>query len=113
MQDFKTQGNEAIKAGKFREAVEQYTKAIELDSENATFYANRAIAYTKMGQYDKAVSDAEDAIGVDPRHMKAYSIGGTALLLKGKREDAVVMYRRGAPLGRQAGHAHTRTAGSC
>lgn len=69
---------------------------MEADSEDPTFYTNRAIAYTKMGHFEKALSDAEDAIGVNPRHMKAYSVGGTALLLRGKKEEAIRMYRRGA-----------------
>lgn len=96
LQEHKEQGNEALKAGRFEDAVRSYTKAVEADSEDPTFYCNRAIAYTKMGHFEKAVSDAEDAIGVNPRHMKAYSVGGTALLLHGKKDDALRMYRRGA-----------------
>jgi serine/threonine-protein phosphatase 5 len=39
---FKNQGNEAIKVHDWKNAIELYTKAIELDPTQASFYSNRA-----------------------------------------------------------------------
>ncbi len=38
---FKSQGNEAFKNGKWKEAVTEYTKAIELDPDDKIYYSNR------------------------------------------------------------------------
>jgi small glutamine-rich tetratricopeptide repeat-containing protein alpha len=34
-----------MKQEKFKEALEQYNKAIEIDASNAVYYCNRAAAY--------------------------------------------------------------------
>lgn len=41
----KSEGNELMKQEKFKEALEQYNKAIEIDASNAVYYCNRAAAY--------------------------------------------------------------------
>ena len=40
--DFKNQGNKAFAAHDWAKAIELYTKAIELDPAQASFYTNRA-----------------------------------------------------------------------
>ena len=42
------QGNQLFKESKYAEAIEQYTKAIELDPSNAVLPANRAMALIKQ-----------------------------------------------------------------
>ena len=42
------QGNEFFRSGQYVEAIEQYTRAIELDQTNAVFPANRAMALLKQ-----------------------------------------------------------------
>lgn len=53
-------------------AIEQYTEAIALDP-NPVFYSNRAAAWGGLGKHEKAVEDAERALGIDPKFSKAYS----------------------------------------
>lgn len=76
------------------------TQAIDSDSENAVYFTNRAVAYTRLGQLDKAFEDSQMAVNINPRHFKAYSTGGTALFLQGKREQAIAFYKRGAARAR-------------
>ncbi len=55
----KAEGNEAFKAGKFRDALDKYTEAIKRDPSNATYWNNRATTKCKLMDFASALSDAE------------------------------------------------------
>ena len=65
--DFKDKGNEAMKAGNAKEAVEHYSSAIALDGDNHVFFSNRSAAYCKLEQFDKALEDANECVKVNPK----------------------------------------------
>lgn len=77
---YKDQGNECLKANKYDEAIECYTKAIELDGTNAVFYSNRAQVHIKLENYGLAIADCDQALKVDPNMMKAYYRKGVSLM---------------------------------
>jgi small glutamine-rich tetratricopeptide repeat-containing protein alpha len=54
-------------------AIEEYTKALELDPMNTVLYSNRAAAFSQNNQHEKAVADSQKAIELDPEFSKAYS----------------------------------------
>lgn len=60
----KEQGNELYKQRKFDEALNAYSKAIELDPNDITFYTNKAAVYFEMNDYEKCISECEKAIEV-------------------------------------------------
>ncbi|CAN6644632.1 serine/threonine-protein phosphatase T [Trichomonascus vanleenenianus] len=91
--EFKNKGNQALKVGRFDEAVEQYTKAIELDASNAIFYANRAQAHIKNEAYGLAIADSTKAIEVDPAYTKAYFRRATAYASIAEWEKALKDYK--------------------
>eukprot|EP00048_Salpingoeca_helianthica_P016275 m.231405 g.231405 ORF g.231405 m.231405 type:complete len:476 (-) comp18355_c0_seq1:61-1488(-) len=68
----KEAGNKFFKEHKFQHAIEEYTKAIELDPNVPTYYCNRAMAYIKLEGYGAAVADATKAIELDNNCIKAY-----------------------------------------
>ena len=73
--ELKNQGNEAMKHGEFHGAVDLYTRAIANDPANILFYNNRAQAYLKIKQFDKAEADASHVIlntSESPPNLKAY-----------------------------------------
>ncbi|KAF6250888.1 phosphatase 5-like protein [Scenedesmus sp. NREL 46B-D3] len=70
-------------------AVNLYSKAIELYSENAVYFANRAFAHIKLEEYGSAVSDASFAIEVDPSYAKGYYRRGDAYFMLGNFKDAI------------------------
>ncbi|KAI3402545.2 PPT1 [Candida oxycetoniae] len=84
----KDQGNQYLKENKYEEAIESYTKAIELDSENAIFYSNRAQAHIKMESFGSAIQDCDAAISLDPNFMKAYYRKGVAQMAILKTKQA-------------------------
>ena len=46
-EEIKAQANAMFKSEKYNQAIELYSKCIELNPGNAVFYANRSIAYLR------------------------------------------------------------------
>ncbi|TFK41280.1 hypothetical protein BDQ12DRAFT_600655 [Crucibulum laeve] len=68
----KASGNALMSSKKYDEAIDSYTKAVALDPSNPVYYSNRAAAHSSKGDHLAAVGDAEQAISVDPKFVKAY-----------------------------------------
>lgn len=66
------QGNQCFQSGKYDEALEHYSKGIELHPANATLYLNRAMAYIKSLKFNAAVKDCTECIRREPKNVKAY-----------------------------------------
>ncbi|KAF3635898.1 Serine/threonine-protein phosphatase 5 [Capsicum annuum] len=88
-EDLKQLANEAFKGHKYSQAIDLYTQAIELNGENAVYWANRAFAHTKLEEYGSAIQDGTKAIEIDPRYSKGYYRRGAAYLAMGKFKDAL------------------------
>ena len=54
------------------QAIELYSKAIELNPTNAVYYANRSISHLRLENYGYALADASRAIETDKTYLKAY-----------------------------------------
>lgn len=79
----KNDGNKAFAAHDWNTAIELYSKAIELNDKEPTFYANRAQAYLKTEAFGYAIADATKAIELNPSFIKAYyrrAVARTAIL---------------------------------
>merc|ERR1712193_37874 len=68
----KSEGNQLMKDKKFKEAIERYSEAINVQ-ESAIYYCNRAAAYTSLENYEEALQDCKKAISFEPDYSKAYS----------------------------------------
>ncbi|EPY23172.1 serine/threonine protein phosphatase type 5 [Strigomonas culicis] len=84
----KNEGNEHFKEGKFHQAVDLYTKAIELNK-TPTYLCNRAFAYLKIELPGAALADADEAIAIEPGFVKAYYRKASSHLQLGKFKDAL------------------------
>jgi small glutamine-rich tetratricopeptide repeat-containing protein alpha len=91
----KVEGNRAMAARNFDEAIAKYTEAIDLDPSNVVYLSNRAAAYSSSQQHDKAVTDAEAAIKLNPDFSKAYSRLGLAKYALGDAKAAMEAYKKG------------------
>ena len=69
----------ALQAGNPSEAIEFYTKAINLDGANHVYFSNRSAAYLKKGDAHNALEDAVSCLGLNPEFAKGYSRKGAAL----------------------------------
>lgn len=72
-------GNALFKAGDFAGAVSAYSEAIRRDPSDPRGYNNRATAYTKLVALPEALKDAEFAIDLDPKFVKAHIRKATVL----------------------------------
>jgi tetratricopeptide (TPR) repeat protein len=75
---YKTLGNEASAASEFEKAIEEYTRAIQLDPSNAVYLANRSHAYLALSRHHDARIDAEKSVAADPTYWKGWSRLGSA-----------------------------------
>ena len=66
----------------FLQAVEGYTRAIDLNPNSAIYHANRAFAHIRLENYGSALADATTATDIDPKYVKVrnHSVGGASLL---------------------------------
>ncbi|CUM63555.1 uncharacterized protein PRCAT00001133001 [Priceomyces carsonii] len=94
-ESLKVEGNRAMSARKFDEAIAKYTEAINLDPSNVVFLSNRAAAYSSCSQHQKAVEDSEAAIQKDPNFSKAYSRLGLAQYALGNAKASMEAYKKG------------------
>jgi tetratricopeptide (TPR) repeat protein len=77
--------------GKHDQAISEFTKAINLDPENANnaaVYVSHGISYTKMGEYDKAIADFTKSIELKPDNDQAYLGRRIACAFKGESYKA-------------------------
>merc|ERR1712166_668472 len=92
--DHKGSGNLALKAGRFEEAIEWYTKAIELEP-NYVYFANRSAAFLALDSCEEALRDANMSIRTKPSYLKAYHRKASALKSLGRWEEAAGVARIG------------------
>lgn len=90
----KDQGNQYLKEQKYDDAIACYSKAIELDNQNAVFYSNRAQVHIKLENYGLAIADCDKALEIDPNMMKAYYRKGVSLMAILKYKEAQTNFKK-------------------
>ncbi|XP_024890662.1 protein unc-45 homolog B-like, partial [Temnothorax curvispinosus] len=67
-QEWKEKGNKEFNKGDWSEALSNYTNALKLpkggNAEKEMFYRNRAAAYLKLGDYEKAIKDCNTSLKI-------------------------------------------------
>ncbi|NWV49547.1 TTC12 protein, partial [Daphoenositta chrysoptera] len=76
----KEKGNAAFREGDFALAVQRYSEGLERLRDKQELYTNRAQAYMKLHEYEKAISDCEWALKCNKNCLKAYFLMGKAHL---------------------------------
>jgi TETRATRICOPEPTIDE REPEAT FAMILY PROTEIN len=78
--------------------IEEYTKKIKEDPNNASYWNNRGNAYYEFNEYKKAIDDYNKAIELDPKEsLYFYNCGFSYFMLK-KYEKAIVKYNKAIEL---------------
>eukprot|EP01062_Namystynia_karyoxenos_P015719 TRINITY_DN15727_c0_g1_i1.p1 TRINITY_DN15727_c0_g1~~TRINITY_DN15727_c0_g1_i1.p1 ORF type:complete len:295 (+),score=115.96 TRINITY_DN15727_c0_g1_i1:94-885(+) len=95
--ELKDKGNEFFKAQKFAQAVEWYTKAIDVApqaEETGAIYSNRAASYVSLKKFDEAIRDADACIQLRPDWVKGYFRKAVAYDQMGNIDQAEVWYTK-------------------
>ena len=105
MEALREQGNIAFKAGNYAEAAACYTAALgnfataAQPTLSAMLLCNRSAAYLKQGLPQRALDDAEHAVGLDHENAKAFFRKALSLRqLPGRLSDAIAACRRALEL---------------
>ena len=91
-------GNRAVQRGDFQAAINDYTRAIDLQPDSANAYYNRGIAYENIGEYESAIDDYTRAIEIEPNHAATYNNRGVAYDIKGRHLAAILDYSKAIEL---------------
>lgn len=70
-EEFKLAGNELFKAGKYEEAIIQYTKAIKSNPNVSVYFSNRALCFYRLKNYSNSFQDGDSALKLDKSNAKA------------------------------------------
>ncbi len=80
--------------GNFKQAIEDYGRAIEIEPGYPEAYYNRGKDYTELGNFKKAVEDYTKAIAIKPDYAMAYNGRGNAYFDLGNQREAIADYAR-------------------
>ena len=73
----------------YDKAIEYYTEAVNLNSQNTEAYNNRGTAYSEIGEFDNAIQDFNIAIALKPELAEVYNNRGNAYRDKGEFDNAI------------------------
>lgn len=71
-----------------------YTKAINLDPNNAVYYSNRAFAHIRLENFGSAIADATKSLELDPTYIKAYYRRGDARFALGQLKESLSDFKK-------------------
>jgi len=92
-------GNSKYDLQDYRGAIQDYSKAIELDPSNADAYYNRGNAKRKLQDYRGAIQDYSKAIELDPSKSEAYGNRGLAKYFLNDIDGACLDWSKAGELG--------------
>lgn len=87
--EYLRRGIEAEQRGQNTEAIQDLTKAIELNLELAEAYYTRGLAFSNQDEYEHAIEDYTKAIELNPKFAEAYYFRGSAYSIQGEYERAI------------------------
>ncbi|QDT88645.1 tetratricopeptide repeat protein [Gimesia algae] len=107
---FSNRGAACKGLGKFQDAITNYERAIELDSQNPTFIYNLAITLASSGKKQAAIDEYRKALQLKPDYIDALINLGNLLQEEDELEEAISIFRNVVKLVPQVHTAHFNLA---
>jgi len=88
-------GNDLFKAGSFPAAIKEFDEGLRRDPKNKACYSNRAACYLKLLDPVTALKDADKAISLDAKFVRAWARKGTSHQMMKEYHKAMDAYNKG------------------
>lgn len=80
--------------GKMKEAIEDFTKALQLDSKYFVGFTNRGYVHLQDGQPAAAEADFDESLKINAQQPLVYSLRGAARVAQGRVNEAIQDYSK-------------------
>ena len=100
------QGNAKYESRKYKEAIECYSEAIELNPQYVVAYNNRGVVKSSLGEIEEAIKNFNKAIELNPQYAEAYYSRGNAKSYSGEHEEAIKDYNKAIEFNPQFSEAY-------
>lgn len=97
-QKYKELGNQAYKNQDYSKAATYYTKAIEVDQSDPSYFTNRALCYYNINKYEECIKDCDRALRINNTLPKAWKKKSQACVNLLRFEEAVDAAKQAALL---------------
>jgi len=87
-----------LNTNKPEKALEDFSRAIQIDPAKADGWLGRANSLQTLGQYEASLQDYDKAIDIDPKLANAYVNRGSAYSNLGEYKKAIADYEKGLAL---------------
>lgn len=87
-------GDQFKEAQKYDDAVQSYTKALDIEPKSITAFTKRAETYETLNNFDKAVEDYEKAIVFDADNTELYFKAGKVYVKLHKPDKAIELFSK-------------------
>jgi tetratricopeptide (TPR) repeat protein len=96
------QGLQLEQQGKYEEAIEKFSRALEKDPEQPNILGNMGDVYSKLSHYDEALALYKKAIAMKPDDADLYTNMGVILSKSGKNAESQEAFKKAADLNPSA-----------
>ncbi|XP_035305543.1 sperm-associated antigen 1 isoform X2 [Cricetulus griseus] len=87
-QVLKEEGNQLVRDKNYKDAISKYSECLKINSQECAIYTNRALCYLKLGQFEEAKLDCDQALQIDGENEKAcYRLALAQEGLKNRQES--------------------------
>ena len=83
----------------YQQALNDLTKAVTMEPKETLYHAEKASLHIRVGQYDEAISTAEECISIEPQGSDGYLFKGLAQCLKGDKKNGIPNLQKAKDLG--------------
>lgn len=98
------------RAGKAKEAVEEYHFGLRDNPKDATLHDNLGLDLYRLGRIDEAIVDFKKAIEINHTNAEFHINLGTALFQKGRIDEAIAQYQDALEINSSSDQAHNNLA---
>jgi tetratricopeptide (TPR) repeat protein len=92
LEDWLVRGISYLESQHIDEAIDAFSREIEMNPDRVEAYNNRGIAWCEKGDYDQAIADYNRALEIDPFCTEAYNNRGVIWFYKKKYDLAINDY---------------------